>query len=502
MDSADGGTDLALATAQRRKSWYPRVRTGCLTCRSRRVKCDEAKPVCERCARGGFHCRGFRQAVSSVSGASVIEVHGRLCISVPQLPKQGVIMETEPPEWDYMQAVHHYYSVIRPTLVSDVHVVTDPPFNTHRMVKPVFVLRIICTQISNASKSRGRMIEMGQDAAFSGLWNKYYQYVDKSLGIVNRCIGESGKESYESSLSNIAHLVYVDLYTTGSLWQAHISGFFAYIQLRGGIVRVIKRPSMGMDFVNAILCCMIWLNTTTPAAQRLRGADTYHDDELRAIIEFDSSVTLACPPEYAILIHHITRLRGTLSRVGVDSAVQDAAELFLASKMKLAFMFDLEKWAKEKYEESDAISKAIALADIHEIAIRLYAILTLPRHMVGKWSHGMSTASNAYHNIRTESIYERFRIVHRRVILSRVRQIWHTLTAKQEVAWPLIVAGVAAGDASLRDQDFIMDSLLEIWMSMGSSVSFILARDKLRAFWKSGKTGWEECFDEPTPSIP
>ncbi|CAG9950839.1 unnamed protein product [Clonostachys rosea f. rosea IK726] len=36
-----------------------RVRTGCITCKKRRVKCDEQKPVCMRCTRYGQHCDGY-----------------------------------------------------------------------------------------------------------------------------------------------------------------------------------------------------------------------------------------------------------------------------------------------------------------------------------------------------------------------------------------------------------------------------------------------------------
>ncbi|CAG9956964.1 unnamed protein product [Clonostachys rosea f. rosea IK726] len=33
----------------------------CTTCRRRKVKCDEAKPTCQRCAKGGFECLGYTQ---------------------------------------------------------------------------------------------------------------------------------------------------------------------------------------------------------------------------------------------------------------------------------------------------------------------------------------------------------------------------------------------------------------------------------------------------------
>lgn len=121
------------------------------------------------------------------------------------------------------------------------------------MIKPVFVMRILCTQLSNASKARCRLIEIGKDPAFAGLFTRYYHYMGECLRITNECIGKNGRESFESSLSNIAHLTYVDLYTKGSLWQAHLSGFFAYIQHRVSIATIIREPSLGMDFVNAVL---------------------------------------------------------------------------------------------------------------------------------------------------------------------------------------------------------------------------------------------------------
>lgn len=36
-----------------------RRKTGCLTCRARRVKCDERRPVCERCEAGNLECSGY-----------------------------------------------------------------------------------------------------------------------------------------------------------------------------------------------------------------------------------------------------------------------------------------------------------------------------------------------------------------------------------------------------------------------------------------------------------
>ena len=47
------GRDLA---PKRTRESTSKVRTGCSTCKTRRVKCDEVKPICQRCAVGGRKC--------------------------------------------------------------------------------------------------------------------------------------------------------------------------------------------------------------------------------------------------------------------------------------------------------------------------------------------------------------------------------------------------------------------------------------------------------------
>ncbi|KAJ6780674.1 hypothetical protein PWT90_01334 [Aphanocladium album] len=52
----------------RQKRWAPRVRTGCLTCRKRRVKCDETKPVCMRCVKVGRECINLPDHATAMLG--------------------------------------------------------------------------------------------------------------------------------------------------------------------------------------------------------------------------------------------------------------------------------------------------------------------------------------------------------------------------------------------------------------------------------------------------
>ncbi|KAL7793537.1 hypothetical protein V8C37DRAFT_99218 [Trichoderma ceciliae] len=44
---------------KRKRNFSNRTKTGCLTCRKRKKKCDEQKPECINCIRGGFICAGY-----------------------------------------------------------------------------------------------------------------------------------------------------------------------------------------------------------------------------------------------------------------------------------------------------------------------------------------------------------------------------------------------------------------------------------------------------------
>ncbi|KAH7150180.1 hypothetical protein B0J13DRAFT_549672 [Dactylonectria estremocensis] len=46
-------------TARKTRSSTPRARTGCGTCRTRHVKCDETRPSCLKCIKAGWECDGY-----------------------------------------------------------------------------------------------------------------------------------------------------------------------------------------------------------------------------------------------------------------------------------------------------------------------------------------------------------------------------------------------------------------------------------------------------------
>ncbi|KAH7166644.1 C6 zinc finger domain-containing protein [Fusarium sp. MPI-SDFR-AT-0072] len=53
-----------------RRAYHHKVKTGCRTCRIRKVKCDQGKPVCVRCTSTGRTCDGYNPPPSSSHSSS------------------------------------------------------------------------------------------------------------------------------------------------------------------------------------------------------------------------------------------------------------------------------------------------------------------------------------------------------------------------------------------------------------------------------------------------
>src|SRR3569833_3334642 len=53
------GSEEAGGSGKRKRSSRPKVRSGCLTCTRRHVKCDERKPFCLRCEKADIECAGY-----------------------------------------------------------------------------------------------------------------------------------------------------------------------------------------------------------------------------------------------------------------------------------------------------------------------------------------------------------------------------------------------------------------------------------------------------------
>ncbi|KAJ4211070.1 hypothetical protein NW759_012825 [Fusarium solani] len=74
------------AMGHRKRAFHPRKRTGCITCKIRRVRCDEQKPSCNRCLSTGRKCDGYTDNSTELPSAPT-STH--LSFSETQIPRRN-----------------------------------------------------------------------------------------------------------------------------------------------------------------------------------------------------------------------------------------------------------------------------------------------------------------------------------------------------------------------------------------------------------------------------
>lgn len=68
-----GNTERIMSGGRHKKEIKRRTKTGCLTCRKRRIKCDEAHPSCKNCAKSKRDCLGYDPIFKAQPGPAAIQ---------------------------------------------------------------------------------------------------------------------------------------------------------------------------------------------------------------------------------------------------------------------------------------------------------------------------------------------------------------------------------------------------------------------------------------------
>lgn len=67
------GSDRVMSGGRHKKEIKRRTKTGCLTCRKRRIKCDEAMPACRNCQKSKRECAGYDPIFKQQQGPAAIQ---------------------------------------------------------------------------------------------------------------------------------------------------------------------------------------------------------------------------------------------------------------------------------------------------------------------------------------------------------------------------------------------------------------------------------------------
>ncbi|KAK6085791.1 C6 finger domain-containing protein [Seiridium cupressi] len=80
-------------SAAKKPAVRKRTKTGCLTCRKRRIKCDEARPTCANCIKSKRQCEGYNQRVIFKEPLGAFAPFGPLVY--PQPSSQALVREQQ-----------------------------------------------------------------------------------------------------------------------------------------------------------------------------------------------------------------------------------------------------------------------------------------------------------------------------------------------------------------------------------------------------------------------
>lgn len=231
----------------------------------------------------------------------------------------------------------------------------------------------------------------------------------------------------------------------------------------------------------------IMFSTTTPAGMQMPTYNKFSNDEMRRILSAEHDCDLPAPLDLRMALFHINRLRYEVATGTPASSLTSQVHRQLADIDEA----DVDGWVK-KHPVYGA-DHTLAIARVFRVAVRLFALLTLPRDATSSWAD----SATQHVRIAGPSSYDGLRLAQYKELMQRLRKLFPKLHYQPNLRWPMIVAGVAAVNESAEDKEFISSSLLTIWQQPIVTCGPMQCREALHRFWRSGKTEWEDCFVEP-----
>lgn len=140
--------------SNRRRKWAPKARTGCKTCKTRHVKCDEARPSCRRCILSGFRCEGYLETPST-DDVDVVHLPGAKTEHTEQSVKPNA--PHMPNSWQSQKALivikphSSPPSIIRPYTPTPLTVISTDPYVSVEKYYLDFFVKQTAAMVSRSS---------------------------------------------------------------------------------------------------------------------------------------------------------------------------------------------------------------------------------------------------------------------------------------------------------------------------------------------------------------
>ncbi|KAM3530085.1 hypothetical protein NHJ13051_001534 [Beauveria bassiana] len=413
-----------------------------------------------------------------------------------------------------------HYRTILPSLMAnqlDDTVGAFMPTAGNLGCKTSFITFIFSNRIADAAKKRGTLRSPEDMPHDQYLWTAFHASMSTMLAVINERLSSPDGPTNDSVFVRIVDLLSIDLTLLGSTWKAHLHGYGALYKMRGGYTRLSKRiKSFDYQF-QYVFMLHVLTSTTTPAAQMLTIFDDLTPEETHHVFTFTLYTDVPCSSHVFADLIRINRLRALVAGgASVQSFVLPAAR----QVYKHIAEFSVTDW-EEPYGVPDK-PEARLLCRIFQKAVLLYGLLTLPPLSLAPTTTTTTTPTDdnkASSNLPSpevsgsEADIDDGEALHdgdadpaptpstdtlRVEILSLIREVLPLIAERPtSLAWPLAVVGVTlTGQGDAAERDFVTQTLRRISTHRDAYYGPTLCLGKLHKFWASGKTGWEDCYDE------
>ncbi|KAM0668102.1 hypothetical protein MY8738_000861 [Beauveria namnaoensis] len=467
----------------RRKRWAPKVKTGCVTCRVRRVKCDETKPHCKRCTAYGYVCDGYLTATTSATyAASAVQKSYHVRRTTAALESLQLVVESRivPSDWDFMESCRYYIETILPVRQRDIDFPQAGVLNLATRHRPSFLLAMTAHRIGLISRALDILPHPSHMNSITPLWNHLHSSMVCSIQEINANLESGAPYCKVLALLRITDLLSVELTLLGTAWRAHVSGFLAVLDncIKSDIVlppSPVLKTATQFHVITAAIA-----NTTSPACDQIEELDNFTLAQLVDYYSVQMYAEMPCPSSLFLEMLRVTELRRlAMTGVGYDRAIAPVVR----DVLNCIASFVPETW-DEPYGVPDQ-AEFVLMARVFKCSVALYAILSLPPPP----SVSIFEVLESWAIIRAEL---------RQELMQLMREALGVLRSKAALCWPVAVAGVAVADGSDEDRELVLSTFRD---SEGEPMEcFYVPKhyiEKLRGFWASGKRGWEDCWDEP-----
>jgi len=217
-------------------------------------------------------------------------------------------------------------------------------------------------------------------------------------------------------------------------------------------------------------------NTTCPVSD-IYQADLHFSD-IDVLLQAFGAATFAfqmCPPILFAQIIKINNLRVQ----AWESTWLEPRDLSHSAHDILRSIYD---FSPEQWENSKPSSRAdwISLGSTYQAAITLYCVYSLQSLSILPQSPSLRDCCDR----------------NGQMLWSCLSETLASPKTRRFALWPLVLLGVDAINIDTTRRVFIQTNLLEMSRHLGTRVPLI-AKGVLERFWTSGKTKWDECFDQP-----